>query len=132
MSIRTERVASLMQREVADLLQNTFGDQLHPLVTVTGARVTKDLAIAYIDVSVMGETPVERQATFKRLTDLTPQVRNALAQRIRHQVRVIPELRFFLDESLEKARHMDAIFDRIREEREHRTGAAEEDEPSDA
>ncbi len=117
----------MLQKEVADLLQNTFGDQLHPMVTVTGVRVTKDLGIAYVDVSVMGEQPAERAATMKRLEALTQQVRTALAQRIRHQLRVMPELRFFLDESLEKARHMDTLFARIREERAHREGTAEEE-----
>ncbi len=124
MSIRTERVASLLQRDIADLLQNTFGDQLHPLVTVTGVRMTKDLSIAYVDVSVMGDE-AGQQAAFRRLTELTPQVRTALAARIRHQMRVVPELRFFLDESQERARHMDALFSRIRAEREHRLGSDE-------
>lgn len=128
MSIRTERVASLLQRDIADLLQNAFGDQLHPMITVTGVRMTKDLSIAYVDVSVLGDTPAQRQAAFRRLTELTPQVRSALAQRVRHQMRVVPEVRFFLDESQEKARQMDDLFSRIRAERAHRTG--EDDEPN--
>lgn len=129
MSIRTERVASMLQRDIADLLQNTFGDQLHPLITVTGVRMTKDLSIAYVDVSVLGETPAQRQAAFRQLTDLTPQVRTALAQRIRHQMRVVPEIRFFLDESQEKARQMDDLFTRIRAERAHRLGDEDAQEP---
>ncbi len=118
----------MVQRDVADLLQNTFGDQLHPLVTVTNVRMTKDLSIAYIYVSVLGETPQQRQSAFARLTELTPQVRSALAQRVRHQMRVVPELRFFLDESQEEARKMEDIFARIRAERAHRLGEEEGDE----
>ncbi len=118
MSIRTERVAKLLQREIADVLNKEFGQQL--MVTVTGARVTKDLSIAYVYVSVYGATPEQRQATFRHVQEQTPQIRASLAGRIRHQVRLIPELRFFLDESLEQARKMETLFDRIRAERERR------------
>lgn len=120
MSIRTERVARLIQRDVADLLQTDFSEQLPSLVTVTDTRVTKDLSMAYIYVSVYGTTPAQRQTSFKHLEELTPQIRSALSQRIRHQMRATPELRFFLDDSLEKAQAMEDLFDRIREERERR------------
>lgn len=120
MSIRTERVARLLQREVADLLARDFSEQIQPLVTVTSVRVTKDLGIAYVYVSVMGETSEQRQASFRHLQTLVPALRTALAGRIRHQMRVVPELRLFLDESLQHAQRMEDLFDRIRAERERR------------
>lgn len=120
MSIRTQRVAKLIQREVADLLNKEFGQ--HFMVTVTDARVTKDLSIAYIYVSVLGETPEQRQSAFRYLQEQLTQIRSSLAARIRHQVRIIPELRFFLDESFEHARKMETLFDRIRAERARREG----------
>lgn len=120
MNIRTERVGRLLQREVASLLSTDFAEQLQPMVTVTGVRMTKDLSIAYVYVSVYGAEPVKRQAVLRRLQELTPQVRLLLAARIRHQVRVIPEVRFFLDETLETAQKMEDLFDRIREERARR------------
>jgi len=120
MSIRTERVSRLLQREIADLLNTEFSEQIHPLVTVTGTRVTKDLSIAYVDVSIMGDGIPQRQAAFGHLQELTSKIRTALAHRIRHQVRKIPEIRFFLDETLEKAQKLDVLFERLREEREHR------------
>ncbi|GIV59122.1 30S ribosome-binding factor RbfA [Rhodocaloribacter litoris] len=126
MSIRTERVARLIQREVADLLNTEFAGQLQLMMTVTGARVTKDLSIAYVYVSILGETEAQRQAAFRHLQELTPQIRAALATRIRHQVRQIPELRFFLDDTLEKARRIEDLFERIRAERERRSPESEE------
>jgi ribosome-binding factor A len=120
MSIRTERVARLIQRDVADMLQTDFAEQIPSLVTVTDTRVTKDLSLAYVYVSVYGENAGQRQSTFRHLEELTPQIRSALSQRIRHQLRATPELRFFLDDSLEKAQEMESLFDRIREERERR------------
>ncbi|PIQ63175.1 MAG: ribosome-binding factor A [Bacteroidetes bacterium CG12_big_fil_rev_8_21_14_0_65_60_17] len=116
-SIRTERVASLFQREIAKILSEGFADQLRPMVTVTGVRVTADLSIAYVDVSVLGESTAEKEAVLSRLRDLTSQIRGSLGRAIRHQVKSIPELRFFLDLSLEKSARMDEIFGRIKEER---------------
>lgn len=120
MSIRTERVASLFQREIAGILSSEFSDQLQPMVTVTGVRVTPDLGIAYVDVSVMGSSTAEKQGALAILKDLTPRIRGSLGKAIRHQVRNIPELRFFLDESLDNALHMDDLFGRIRKERARR------------
>lgn len=120
MSIRTEQVAELIQREVASILQRDYADQLQPMVTITHARVTPDLSIAYVYASVLGDTSAKREATFRQLKALAPQIRDTLASRIRHQMRTVPELNFFLDESLQKAKRMDDLFDRIREERERR------------
>lgn len=117
MSIRTERVARLIQRDVADILQGELARELAALVTVTGVRMTKDLSIAYVHVSVMGATSAEKQATFRHLVEITPTVRYALAGRVRNQVRAVPDVRFFLDESYEQSRHLDTIFDRIARER---------------
>ena len=122
MSIRTERVAKLVQREVAGLLGTEFSEQLHPMVTVTGTRVTKDLSIAYVQVSVFGESAAQRKATFKHLESLTPKVRTSLASRVRHQLRTVPEIRFFLDETQVEAHKMENLFERIRAERDRRGG----------
>lgn len=120
MSIRTERVSKLLQREIADVLQTEFQGQLPTLFTVTNVRMTKDLSIAYVDVSVYGEELSQRQAAFRHLEELTPQIRSSLANRVRHQLRSIPEVRFFLDESIHEAKRMEDLFDRIRAERERR------------
>lgn len=125
MSIRTERMARLIQREVADILQNELFEASQSLVTVTDVRMTADLGIAYINVSVLGENEERRRIGFRRVEELTPQIRQALASRIRHQVRRIPEIRLFLDETAQKAERMEELFTRIREER------GEMDEPSD-
>lgn len=117
MSIRTDRVARMIQREIADLLQTEFSEATHSLTTVTGATVSPDLGVASIQVSVLGDTPEARRAAFARVEGLATQVRHALAQRIRHQVRRIPEVRFFLDEGPQRAARMDEIFARIAAER---------------
>jgi ribosome-binding factor A len=126
MSIHTERIAELVQREVARILQREYSDQLQPMVTITRTRMTGDLSTAYIHASVMGDTSEEREATFNQLKTLAPEIRGHLASRIRHKVQEIPELQFFLDESYQRAKRMETLFDRIREERQRR------EDPDDA
>jgi ribosome-binding factor A len=70
-------------------------------------------------VSVLGEDAA-RQSAFKRLEALTPQLRRALAGRVRHQFKRVPELKFFLDEGPQHAAHMDELFARIASERADR------------
>ena len=131
MSIRTDRVARMIQREIADLLQTEFSEATHSLVTVTGARVSPDLGVASIEVSVLGETPEARRAAFARVEGLAPQVRHALAQRIRHQVRRIPEVRFFLDDGPQRSARMDELFARIAAERGETAADDGADEPAE-
>lgn len=117
MSIRTERLARLIHEEVADILQNELYEASQSLLTVTGVRVTPDLGIAYVNVSVLGDNPGRRQIAFRRVEDMAPQIRHALAARIRHQVRRIPEIKLFLDESSQRMEHMEELFSKIRAER---------------
>ena len=122
MSIRTERVAELIQREVAKILQREYADRLQTLVTITDARVTPDLSIAYLYASVLGEEKAQREAAFRHLEELAPEIRETLASEIRHQLRTVPELKFFLDETHQRVERLDTLFDRIQEERERRGG----------
>ena len=115
----------MIQREVAELLQHDFHEASQSLITVTGVRVTADLGIAYVHVSVLGDTPEARQAAFNRLDAETIAIRKELAARIRNQVRRIPEIKFFLDEGPQKRAHMDDLFAKIREEREGREASGE-------
>lgn len=120
-SIRVQRVGSLLKRELADILQFELADQLPSMTTVTDVQPTRDLSIAKVYVSLYGSSQ-QKQAVFQRLRELTPQIRAALAQRIRHQLRLVPELRFILDETMERAQRVEELLERIREERARREG----------
>ena len=86
MSIRTERVASMLQREIAEILRHDFASQIEHMITVTGVRVTNDLGKAYIYVSVLGDDDTVKQTAIDELKSLTVQVRKTLAGKIRHQL----------------------------------------------
>lgn len=119
MSIRTQRVSRLIQREIAQILQS-FQDSAPGMFTVTGARVNRDLSIAYVYVSSLGDTREQRENAFQRLEELTPRLRSELAARIRHQVRHIPEIRLMFDDSLHHAARIEELLDEARRERADR------------
>ena len=115
MSVRTQRVAKLMHREIAGILAHEFPDK--SMVTVMGARVTRDLSIAYVDISILVDSTEERQDIFDTLVGHSATIRKLLAQRIRHQMRAVPSIRFALDNSQEAGRKIDLLLDRIKEQK---------------
>jgi len=110
-SKRSQRVASLMRREIADILIREFPSK--SMVTLTGVRITRDLSIVCLNVSILVDSPVERLEIFKELSSHIPKIRKFLALRVRHQMRSVPQIKFFLDSYEENARRMDELFDQI-------------------
>lgn len=104
-SRRSERVAELIREAVAVHLQ-TAKDPRIGFVTVTGADVTRDLAVATIYVSIMGDES-EQERTLEGLDHARGHLRTELARELR--LKQTPELRFTLDRGLAYARRIDAI-----------------------
>lgn len=128
MSLRTQRVARLIQRDVATILQQEYAGVTQNMVTVTGVRITKDLGIAYIDVSVFAQSTSEKEAIFQKMVAVSAEVRHSLAAKVRHQLRVVPELRFFLDDSADKQAEMEHLFRKIRAQRSDQDAPDADDE----
>ena len=111
MSVRTQRVAKMMQREISEILAREFSD--FSMITVTGVRVSRDLSIVDIDLSIMADSSKERHDIFDSLAGEVVAIRKSLAQRVRHQMRAIPNIRFSLDNSQEHIQKMDVLFEKI-------------------
>lgn len=107
-STRQMKYARLIQKELSDILQKDgkgiFGQHF---VTVTGVKVTPDLSIARIHLSVFNRKGPE---VLLRINEHRKEIRRKLGDRIRNQARIIPELEFFIDDSLDYAEKMDKIF----------------------
>lgn len=111
MRIRPERVANLMKREIADILANELRDpRLGAMVSVTDVEVTPDLSFARVYVSVLAKDPAHDH-TLDGLARAAGFIRRALAPRL--GLREVPELRFLLDESMEKGARVDELLRRI-------------------
>jgi ribosome-binding factor A len=118
---RVDRVASLIRREVSDLLRSGFGedDALQGMVSVTDVQVAGDLQHCKVFVSVFG-TEEERQSTMAALKAATPRLRGQLGRRI--QMRRTPELVFQLDRGLERGTSVLGLLQRLEKERQQRGG----------
>ena len=100
MKIRPEKVAHLMRREVADILETKLRDpRLGKTVTVTDVEVTHDLSYARIYVTVLG-TEAERKSTLEALAHAAGFVRREIGHRL--ELREVPEIKFHYDDSLDK------------------------------
>ena len=111
MRIRPEKVAHLMRREVADILEMKLRDpRLGRTVTVTDVEVTHDLSFAKIFVTVLGDE-AERKSTLEALAHATGFVRREIGQRLK--LREVPEIRFLYDDSLDKGGRVEALLRRL-------------------
>ena len=102
-----EDLAAIFQREGINYLPNT-------LITITKVRVTPDLAIARVFLSFFNST--NPQLALQTIKSHGNEIRYKLGARIKDQVRVIPQLEFFIDDTSEYVERMDKIFDKISKE----------------
>ena len=112
MSKRTERVADLIRREMADLLMRKLRDPRLSFVSVTAVEVSGDLSSARIFLSSL-DGMEKRQEIVKVLTHAAPFLRHELAPRL--GLREVPELRFSYDESIERGARVEDLLRRIHE-----------------
>lgn len=102
-----EDLAAIFQREGMNFLPNT-------LVTITKVRVTPDLALARIFLSFFNNA--NTQLALQTIKLHASEIRYKLGSRIKDQVRIIPQLEFFVDDTSDYVERMDKIFDKIHKE----------------
>lgn len=110
MSQRQERVARLIQAELASLISREIKDPRVAdagLVTITQLRVTADLGLARVAVALHGGDPQKGKALVEGLTRAAPFLRAELRRRL--DAKKTPELRFELDHGVDDASKVDEI-----------------------
>ena len=119
MSTRTEKFNKEMQREIGLIFQTKMHDWFEgAFITVTEVTASPDLG--YIKVYLSLYNTKNRDATLQNIELHNKFIRKELASKIKHSVRIIPELAFFEDKSLDNVNKFEKIFDQIREERKTR------------
>lgn len=107
-SIRQQKVAGLLKEEMSKLLLKELKHLCgKALVTITFVRITPDLSIARINMSIFGVE--DKNAILKNFIDNTSEIRFLLGKKIRHQLRHIPELHFYIDDSLDFIERIDKV-----------------------
>jgi ribosome-binding factor A len=110
-SPRTRRVADRIVVELAEILATKAEDPRLRTLSVTGARVTRDLSSARVWVSVAVPDP-EEPAILKALAHATPYLRTLLAPRL--GLRIVPNLQFAIDHSTESGARIEKLLRELR------------------
>jgi ribosome-binding factor A len=113
MSVRAEKVASLIREEVSTVLQRDYGSKSNGIITVTDVRMTPDLHIAKVYVSIFGNAET-KEGTMKMLELNRKEIRFLIGSRIR--LKFTPEVHFFLDDTLDRVETINNLIKRIHNE----------------
>ncbi len=114
MSIRTQKVASVIQKDIGEILQRSY-QPAGTFITVTQVRMTDDLSIAKVYLSVFSPNR-DPEPIYKHIDEQQDEIRYKLASKIRHQVRRIPELLFFHDDTAQYVNKIESLFDKAKTE----------------
>ncbi len=124
-SIAQQKIARLIQRELSEwiTLKKNFGQGA--FLTVSLVRITADLGIAKIYVSVLPENQLVE--VVESLNGMAWEARKDVSAKIRNKVRKIPEFAFYGDDTPQEAAKIEALFKKIEEKDSHK-GASESNE----
>ncbi len=107
-STRQKKIGRLIQREMSEMFQREVREiSMGTMISVTVARVSSDLGLAKIYISIF--PPQNKEEVFKNITEHATSLRYMLGQRVGKQLRVIPELQFFIDDSLDYIEKLDNL-----------------------
>ena len=104
---RQNKIARLLQKELSTLFQEQTRSMHGVMVSVTRARISPDLSVCTAYLSIF---PSERaEELMENINRNNQQLRYNLGQRVRHQLRIVPELRFHIDDSLDYIERIDEL-----------------------
>jgi ribosome-binding factor A len=105
---RQQKISRQLQKDIGEIFLRECADLVRgAMVSVTKVRVSPDLALARVYISVF---PFDRAgAMLQNLSVHLSLVRKALGDRVRTQLRIVPELHFYVDDSLEYVDHIEQL-----------------------
>ncbi len=119
MSIRTKRVAKLIQEELSYVFLREIDEPELEFVTITEVKVTPDLKIARVYFTTIDRE--RREIALSKIEEIKGVIRKELARRVRN-LRFIPELEFYIDTTQDYVEKIENIFDKIHEEEKKLSG----------
>jgi ribosome-binding factor A len=112
---RQKQIGGLIQEEINAIFQRLgLSFVNNSMVSVSSVKITPDLLEARIYVSIYNAQ--DKKEVLKKLEDRHWEVKKELAARVKHQLRRIPELKFFLDDTLDQVFKMEELFNKIKED----------------
>ena len=120
---RQKQVSGLIQVEINFIFQRMGLSMINGgMVSISSVKITPDLLEARIYVSVFN---ADKNQALKKIEDNAWEIKRELAARIKHQLRRIPELKFFLDDTLDQVFKMEELFKQIKTEEKKDDGGEE-------
>ncbi len=105
---RQQKYARLIQKELSDIFQrDKRGILENAFVTIADVRVSPDLSVAKVYISMF--LAKEKEAVLEKINKRKKEIRKALGDKIGKQVRIIPDLVFFIDEVEENAQRIENL-----------------------
>ena len=104
---RQNKIARLLQKELSEIFLLQTKAMPGVLVSVSAVRISPDMSIARVYLSVFPSDKSEEMV--KNINNNMKTIRFELGTRVRHQLRIIPELKFFVDDSLDYIEKIDAL-----------------------
>jgi len=114
-SKRQKQVGKLVQQELSDIFQRENMTMAGGgMVSISNVSMTPDLLEARVHLSFFQVK--DPKALLQEFKDRTGEWRHALGNRVRNQLRRVPEIHFFLDDTLDYVFHMEEVFSKIKKE----------------
>lgn len=113
MSITTERLSSLIQRELAPIVNDIIKNETVGYINLTEVRVTKDFKSAKVFYTILSDDEKTLEIANNELQKFNGTIRMNLAKKIKN-IRRIPELTFVYDEALAYGNHIDKLLKEIK------------------
>ena len=111
MSIKLERISDALIEQISYIIANEVKHKDINFVTITDVKVSSDLGYAKVYFTVLDES--KKEITLKALKEASGFIRHELRDRI--EIRQIPELTFIYDDTIEEAKKIENIIDKINE-----------------
>ena len=113
MSIRTERVASLIKSEIGTILTREYNDPTLGFITVTDVKMSPDLRIAKVAFSILGNEELKAK-TMRMLEEEKSHIRGAVGSRLR--LKFTPALQFYRDDTLDTVERINQLIKKIHDD----------------
>ncbi|MDA3944268.1 MAG: 30S ribosome-binding factor RbfA [Bacteroidetes bacterium] len=105
---RQLKISRLLLRDLSEIItQEVPGLAVGAMITVTKVNVAPDLSFAKVYLSIFGKD--DKASVVEKVNLRSREIRGLLGQRVRHQLRVVPQLRFYEDDSLDYIDNLDNL-----------------------
>ena len=106
---RQQKISKLLMKELSEIFQREIKSNGNVMISVTKVNVTTDMSYARVYLSIFGPKMEDKKKVVEEVIGMSKGIRKFLGDRVRHQLRIIPELQFFEDDSLDYIENIDHL-----------------------